>query len=103
MSAEATDPFEELASQIRTRLEDEPDDDFKMTILKGVQRIEVTEAHRNNVQAARCILSAVEAHYAKDDTAARILLFVAGAIVNDKLARATWFALNHIPGVQAAK
>lgn len=94
--------FDSLAADLRGVLDEEKDDDFKMAAIQALQVLELTP-HRNNLVALQTLISCVTCYYDGDHTAARLLMFVSGALVNDYLCGVTITVLTQVtkPGTQS--
>jgi hypothetical protein len=84
--------FEHIVKDIKQGLEQRPNDEFKMAIVHALQALEMSP-HDNNRIAALMVGGCVEAASRGDDNAARLLLYVSGAVVDPILTR---FLLNLI-------
>lgn len=87
--------FDALADELRKVLDEEKDNDFKVAVVRALQVLEVTP-HRNNLPALQTLISCVTCYYNGDHNAARLLLFVSGALVNDYLCSATVTVLGQM-------
>jgi len=82
-------PFEALAKEIRASMEDRPDqDEFKVALLTALEVLERDE-HPNNLVAAQLLMGCVQAEKRGDALTGRLMMYVAGAVVNETICHAT--------------
>ena len=79
--------FSATADRLKKLLDREKDDAFKIAAIQALQTLELIE-HHNNEQALLALVACAQCYYAGDLTAARVLLFVSGALVSDALCAA---------------
>jgi hypothetical protein len=81
--------FDRLAGDLRKLLDEEKDTPFKIAAVQSLQTLEITP-HRNNLVALQVLAGCVSCYYNGDESSARVLMFVAGTIVNDYLCPRLW-------------
>lgn len=88
--------FESLAKQVRASLDNRQDDDFKMAIVTALQKLELC-GHPNALIGVSILIGCVECEARDDGAAARLLLYIAGVIIEPSL---TLYALQTLMSAQ---
>ena len=83
----------DLFAQIRERLNVDISDEFAVTARTALQAIE-SSAHPNRIEAAVALRSCINCYKRGDMLAARLLLHVSGALIEDLLCRVTWHVIS---------
>ena len=80
--------YESVVKEIKAMLEERPDD-VKQAVMNAILHLDL-EKNDNSLISALMIKGSVDCEIRGDDTTARLLLYLSGAILNPILTRFTW-------------
>jgi hypothetical protein len=83
---------QDIILRLKKRLAKRPTDDFTLNVVEALQHLDQS-SHGNSESAVQCLESCVDCYERKDPTAARLLLWVSGALITDSLCAATWHSI----------